>query len=137
MCTNETLYMISSNSGTLAYEALAQITQLGLGQSTHVILGNSTMVGSSFIDILQLFEQDLQTEGILLVGGMDGCEEALAASWIKKHATKPIPAYIAGRAPAFQKQYLDLDRSRDRKDPSSSAENFQLHKGLLVYAYEE
>ncbi|MGR3951374.1 MAG: succinate--CoA ligase subunit alpha [Chlamydia sp.] len=94
---------IISRSGTLAYEAVAQITQLGLGQSTHVVLGNSAMVGSSFIDILQLFEQDLQTEGVLLVGEMDGCEEALAASWIKKHATKPIAAYIAGRATAFQK----------------------------------
>ncbi|KAM9975586.1 hypothetical protein ACTFIW_005459 [Dictyostelium discoideum] len=94
--------VIISSSGTLAYQAVAQIKQLGLGQSTHIVLCYSTMIGSSLIGILQLFEQDLQIEGVLLVGEMDGCEEALSASWIKKDATKPI-AYIAGRAPVFQK----------------------------------
>jgi succinyl-CoA synthetase alpha subunit len=86
-----------SRSGTLTYEGVHQLTSLGLGQSTCVGIGGDPIAGTSFVDLLQLFQDDPKTEAILMMGEIGGTAEEQAAEYIKKHVTKPVAAFIAGQ----------------------------------------
>jgi succinyl-CoA synthetase alpha subunit len=88
---------LMSRSGTLTYEAVWQLSNLGLGQSTCIGLGGDPIVGTSFIDLLAMFEADPATEAILMIGEIGGTAEEEAAAYVKHHVTKPVAAFIAGR----------------------------------------
>lgn len=87
---------IVGRSGTLGYEAASQMKALGIGVSTSVGIGGDPINGSSFRDILELFQQDPDTDAVMLIGEIGGPQEAEAAAWVARHMTKPVVAYIAG-----------------------------------------
>ena len=88
---------VMSRSGTLTYEAVWQLSNLGLGQSTCVGLGGDPIVGTSFIDLFKLYESDPATEAILMMGEIGGTAEEEAAAFVKDNVTKPVAAFIAGQ----------------------------------------
>ncbi len=87
---------VVSRSGTLTYEVVSQLTEQGLGQSTCVGLGGDPLPGSTFVDILQLFQQDPETKAVVLIGEIGGTGEQQAAEFLRKQMTKPVITYIAG-----------------------------------------
>jgi succinyl-CoA synthetase alpha subunit len=88
---------IVSKSGTLTYEAIHQLTRLGMGQSTCIGIGGDPLIGTSHIDALQLFAADTETDAVIMIGEIGGTAEEDAAAWIKGHFKKPVVGFIAGQ----------------------------------------
>ncbi len=88
---------VISRSGTLTYEAVNQLTALGIGQSTCIGIGGDPIIGTQFVDALKLFNEDKDTDAVVMIGEIGGTAEEEAAAWVKKHMTKPVIGFIAGR----------------------------------------
>ena len=87
---------VISRSGTLTYEAVNQLTQMGIGQSTCLGIGGDPVIGTTFIDAFELFKKDRQTKAVLMIGEIGRSMEEETARWIKKNFDKPVAAFIAG-----------------------------------------
>ena len=88
---------VVSRSGTLTYEAVYQLTQLGIGQSTCIGIGGDPIIGTGFVDALALFQNDPGTDAVIMIGEIGGSAEETAAEWVKKNMKKPVAAFIAGQ----------------------------------------
>ncbi len=88
---------VVSRSGTLTYEAVGQLSSLGIGQSTCIGIGGDPLIGTNFVDVLRLFNEDPETQGIVLIGEIGGTAEEEAAAFIKANVRKPVVGFIAGR----------------------------------------
>lgn len=127
---------IISRSGTLTYEAVKLTTELGLGQSTCIGIGGDAIIGTSFIPLLDQFEQDNQTKGIILIGEIGGYEEEEAADHIKQYIKKPLFTYIAGiTAPCGKKMgHAGAIIHNEREQVAIKRQRFE-NAGIVVVPY--
>jgi succinyl-CoA synthetase alpha subunit len=88
---------VVSRSGTLTYEAVGQLTKLGIGQSTCIGIGGDPIIGTNFVDALQLFNDDADTHAVIMIGEIGGNAEETAAAWVKTHMKKPVVGFVAGQ----------------------------------------
>jgi succinyl-CoA synthetase alpha subunit len=88
---------VLSKSGTLTYEAIGQLVNAGLGQSTAIGIGGDPIIGTTMIEVLELFEKDNETDGVVLIGEIGGQMENEAARWVKENMSKPVVGFIAGQ----------------------------------------
>jgi malate-CoA ligase subunit alpha len=124
---------IVSRSGTLGYEAAAQMKALGIGVTTSVGIGGDPINGSSFLDHLMLFEQDPETSAVVIIGEIGGPQEAEAAKWVREHMTKPVVGHVAGLT-APKGRRMGHAGAIISAEGDSAAEKTELMKahGLLV-----
>jgi len=124
---------IVSRSGTLSYEAVDQITKVGLGQSTMIGIGGDPVPGTTTLDAIKLFMEDPGTEGIVMIGEIGGNMEADAARWIKAHGTKPVVAFIAGATAPKGRTMGHAGAIIGGKDDTAEAKKAILHEcGVTV-----
>ncbi|MCA1726186.1 MAG: succinate--CoA ligase subunit alpha [Actinobacteria bacterium] len=97
ICSEGNVALVS-RSGTLTYQVVNELTLKGIGQSTCIGIGGDPIIGTGFVDALGLFQEDPETEAIVLIGEIGGSDEETAAAYIKDHVTKPVVAYVAGRS---------------------------------------
>jgi malate-CoA ligase subunit alpha len=124
---------IVSRSGTLGYEAAAQMKAVGIGVTTSVGIGGDPINGSSFLDHLMLFEQDPETQAVVIIGEIGGPQEAEAAKWVKENMSKPVVGYVAGLT-APKGRRMGHAGAIISAEGDSAAEKTELMKsyGLLV-----
>jgi succinyl-CoA synthetase alpha subunit len=118
---------VISRSGTLTYEVVYNLTQDGLGQSSAVGIGGDPIIGSNFIDMLELFEADPDTKGVVVIGEIGGEDEEAAAEYIKKNMSKPVVAFISGRTapPGKRMGHAGAIISGGKGTPQAKVEAFQ------------
>lgn len=126
---------IVSRSGTLTYEAVDQVTKAGLGQSTCIGIGGDPIVGTTTRDAVQLFMEDEDTIGIILIGEIGGNMEADAAHWIKEHATKPVVGFIAGQTAPEGRQMGHAGAIVGGKDDTAAAK-MEIMRGCGIHVVE-
>ncbi len=124
---------VVSRSGTLTYEVVQHLTDLGVGQSTAVGIGGDPIIGTRFVDVLEMFEDDSETEAIVLLGEIGGDDEEQAAAYIRDHVSKPVAAFIAGKtAPAERRMGHAGAIVSGGKGTAASKEDALRHAGVLV-----
>lgn len=126
---------IVSRSGTLTYEAVDQVTKLGLGQSTCIGIGGDPIIGTTMLETVKLFMEDSETEGIIMIGEIGGTMESDAAVWIKAYGTKPVVGFIAGQTAPKGRRMGHAGAIIGGKDDTAAAK-MNIMRGCGIYVVE-